>query len=389
MLGTKVHALDDSAIVLALPHPSALAEGTLLEIAWSSGPKWYSLSSSVGPAGKDGKLRLLPARAANEQKNRRSEPRYRLALGVRVKVEKGRTLRPGSELRSEDRGRQPRRHLVHGRRRPRDRRHAAPDDARRRRADRQRHARPRRARDPPARARRRPASASPSITRRARSRRAAPHHLVRRGSDQPRLPIRGPLPILPRCRRRCLLPLLASRSPQRRAILTQLGLPYRVVEPDYDELPLPVSRERARRDARARQGALGRARARRRGDPRRRHGGRDRRRRARQAGRRRPRARDAVAPRRARPRRLLRPDAAPRRSRDHAPRRRRSCASVPARRTRSTPTSRLGEWEGRAGGYAIQGRGAALVEAVDRGLRQRRGPAGGAARPVAPREFPC
>jgi PilZ domain len=100
VLGTKVHALDESAIVLALPHPSALAEGTLLEIAWSSGPKWYSLSSSVGPAGKDGKLRLLPARATSEQKNRRSEPRYRLALGVRIKVEKGRTLRPGSELRT-------------------------------------------------------------------------------------------------------------------------------------------------------------------------------------------------------------------------------------------------------------------------------------------------
>jgi hypothetical protein len=100
VLGTRVHALDESAIVLALPHPSALAEGTLLEIAWSSGPKWYSLASSVGTAGKDGKLRLLPARAANEQKNRRSEPRYRLALGVRVKVERGRTLRPGSELRS-------------------------------------------------------------------------------------------------------------------------------------------------------------------------------------------------------------------------------------------------------------------------------------------------
>ncbi len=86
--------------MLALPHPSALAEGTLLEIAWSSGPKWYSLASSVGPAGSDGKLRLLPARAASEQKNRRSEPRYPLALGVRIKVERGRTLRPGSELRS-------------------------------------------------------------------------------------------------------------------------------------------------------------------------------------------------------------------------------------------------------------------------------------------------
>jgi hypothetical protein len=100
VLGTRVEALDDAAIVLALPHPSALAEGTLLEIAWSSGPKWYSLASSVATAGADGRLRLLPAKAANEQKNRRSEPRYPLALGVRVTVEKGRTLRPGNELRS-------------------------------------------------------------------------------------------------------------------------------------------------------------------------------------------------------------------------------------------------------------------------------------------------
>ncbi len=34
--------------------------------------------------------------------------------------------------------------------------------------------------------------------------------------------------------------VLASRSPQRRAILTQLGLEFRVVEPSYDELPLPL-----------------------------------------------------------------------------------------------------------------------------------------------------
>ncbi len=34
--------------------------------------------------------------------------------------------------------------------------------------------------------------------------------------------------------------LLASSSPQRRAILDQLGLPYRAVEPAYEELPLPV-----------------------------------------------------------------------------------------------------------------------------------------------------
>jgi septum formation protein len=35
--------------------------------------------------------------------------------------------------------------------------------------------------------------------------------------------------------------VLASRSPQRRAILTQLGLAFRVVEPSYEELPLPLS----------------------------------------------------------------------------------------------------------------------------------------------------
>jgi septum formation protein len=35
--------------------------------------------------------------------------------------------------------------------------------------------------------------------------------------------------------------VLASRSPQRRAILTQLGLDFRVVEPRYDELLLPLA----------------------------------------------------------------------------------------------------------------------------------------------------
>jgi septum formation protein len=34
--------------------------------------------------------------------------------------------------------------------------------------------------------------------------------------------------------------VLASSSPQRRAILTQLGLEFRIVEPTYDELPLPL-----------------------------------------------------------------------------------------------------------------------------------------------------
>jgi septum formation protein len=35
--------------------------------------------------------------------------------------------------------------------------------------------------------------------------------------------------------------VLASRSPQRRAILSQLGLEFRIAEPSYEELPLPVA----------------------------------------------------------------------------------------------------------------------------------------------------
>jgi hypothetical protein len=100
VLGTRVHALDATAIVLGLPHPSALAEGTQLEVAWSVGPKWYSLASTVACAGGDGLLRLLPARVASEQKNRRSEARYRLAMGLRIRVERGRELRPGTDLRA-------------------------------------------------------------------------------------------------------------------------------------------------------------------------------------------------------------------------------------------------------------------------------------------------
>jgi septum formation protein len=50
--------------------------------------------------------------------------------------------------------------------------------------------------------------------------------------------------------------VLASRSPQRRAILTQLGLPFRVAEPGYHEAPLDlppelVVEERSRGKARS------------------------------------------------------------------------------------------------------------------------------------------
>ncbi len=50
--------------------------------------------------------------------------------------------------------------------------------------------------------------------------------------------------------------MLASSSPQRRAILDRLDLPFRVVEPAYDEVPLPgaheaVVEERSRGKARS------------------------------------------------------------------------------------------------------------------------------------------
>jgi septum formation protein len=57
--------------------------------------------------------------------------------------------------------------------------------------------------------------------------------------------------------------ILASRSPQRRAILEQLGVDFRVVEPDVEELaegePREVVRENALRKARAAAASSGRA----------------------------------------------------------------------------------------------------------------------------------
>jgi septum formation protein len=54
--------------------------------------------------------------------------------------------------------------------------------------------------------------------------------------------------------------VLASRSPQRRAILEQIGIPFRVVEPDVDELsegdPRELVLENARRKAAAVEGEL-------------------------------------------------------------------------------------------------------------------------------------
>jgi hypothetical protein len=71
VLTTKLRRIDrEGSPVTGLPHPPVVQTGRQLELAWHDGRRW------------------------------RSEPRYRLALGVRVTVEKGRTLRPGSELRS-------------------------------------------------------------------------------------------------------------------------------------------------------------------------------------------------------------------------------------------------------------------------------------------------
>ena len=181
--------------------------------------------------------------------------------------------------------------------------------------------------------------------------------------------------------------VLASRSPQRRAILTQLGLEFRVVEPAYDELPLPL---RAARAGRARTASARPARSRpARGDgARRRHARRDRRPGARQARGRSRGGADAGAAGRSHARRRLRPDAARRLGSARvmpAPR----CAS--GRSTQPTIDEYVarGEWRGRAGAYAIQEAGAALVsgsrELLQRRRTARRAAGGDAGRAPSPR----
>ena len=159
--------------------------------------------------------------------------------------------------------------------------------------------------------------------------------------------------------------VLASTSPQRRAILEQLRIPFSVVAPDYvehdppDADPVELVRDHA----------LGKARERASG---RRHGrsGSTRRCISTAACTGRPgtsvEARgDAPGARRPDPRRRQR--ALPPRAGRRAGRGGDDACHVPyavRARDRAT-TSRAGEWEGRAGAYAIQGLGARLVERID------------------------
>ena len=160
--------------------------------------------------------------------------------------------------------------------------------------------------------------------------------------------------------------LLASTSPQRRAILEQLGIPFDVVAPRYDE----DDREDADPVDLVRRHALGKARSvadgagdrpvlavdtavaldgRVYGKPRgRRRRGAD----ARGAGGPDARRRLRALPRHAR--------VGARRPRGDA--RRRSGRSPPRDLAAYVAT---GEWAGRAGAYAIQGRGGALVERIE------------------------
>jgi septum formation protein len=155
--------------------------------------------------------------------------------------------------------------------------------------------------------------------------------------------------------------VLASRSPQRRAILTQLGIEFTVAEPDYDEVPMPgltpshTALVHARGKAQSVAGevvlgvdtvvdvdntALGK-----------------------------PADEDEA-------RAMLRALA----GREHlvhsglcliAHGRQHGALATTAVRFRPLDEGdldwylRCREWEGRAGGYAIQGRGAALVESID------------------------
>ena len=152
---------------------------------------------------------------------------------------------------------------------------------------------------------------------------------------------------------------LASRSPQRRAILTQLGVEFEVVEPDVEELsagdPREVVVENALRKARSVEGErvlgvdtdvvldgviYGK-----------------------------PRDRDAAADQlRALSERVHEVfSGIALKEGGHE----RTAVSVTRVRFRSLDPAlldwylRSGEWEGRAGGYAIQGRGAALVESIE------------------------
>ena len=157
--------------------------------------------------------------------------------------------------------------------------------------------------------------------------------------------------------------ILASRSPQRRAILEQLNIAFEVLVVDVEELAAGDPVEVARANA-LRQGATRRRAATRAHDPRRRHRRRARRRDLRQAGLARRTARATLKRLSGRTHEvvsglaLLKPG---------NPQVVHEVTNVTFRALDDDLIRRYvntGEWSGRAGGYAIQGQGAGLVRRI-------------------------
>ena len=152
--------------------------------------------------------------------------------------------------------------------------------------------------------------------------------------------------------------LLASTSPQRRAILEQLRIPFEVVAPGFDEEPGGDPVAHAAGKARSVDGG---------GRPVLGvdtvvvcDGERDR-----QARRRRARPTRCCATLSGGRTRSSRASACARTRGRSCTRRRRASRSARFRATSGERYVARGEWEGRAGAYAIQGLGASLVERID------------------------
>jgi hypothetical protein len=97
---------DDGALVLSLPRPSMLTDGSAIEVAWSERREWFTANVQVAacrPAGHAdaGLLRLLPEAAPMEHKERRASLRFPIKIGVRGRVEKSSKVRKGTTFSTE------------------------------------------------------------------------------------------------------------------------------------------------------------------------------------------------------------------------------------------------------------------------------------------------
>jgi hypothetical protein len=92
---------DDGSVTVEAVVPSLIKPGLPLELCWSESRDWFSLPVRVRSVDDAAAiLSVEPVARSNKDSNRRRNPRYPLAIGLKVVVERGSLVSSGQTIRT-------------------------------------------------------------------------------------------------------------------------------------------------------------------------------------------------------------------------------------------------------------------------------------------------